>query len=422
MDNLEARKIVVEAGKKLVDTGLIARTWGNVSCRVSDTQFVITPSGRAYETLTPDEIVTVNIADCSYEGDLEPSSEKGVHAEIYRQRPDINFVIHTHQHYASAVSPLKIDISVNEPTAQALIGSKVLSIPYGLPGSKTLRKNVAKALSASTGKAYLMVSHGALCLGEDCEEAFSVAAELEKVCAEFVNHHYCKVSGRDLIDPVEYGDYIVSLFPGNNKEPGKFSAQRVGNSERSEGGFMLYHSPTLKGPFPQGGNDVIAVNLGNDTEETGSQTLLPAALIHREIYRNYDQINAIIHTTSFDILIVSLIGRTIYPMLDDFAQIIGVNVQTACVPIEEDPVGASLEITEKIKGRSAVLLKNNGALCCGPTKSDALAAVMIMEKNCRAFIASCIFDRGKPIKPIECHLMRYVYLKRYSKKASAQQT
>ena len=63
----EAKKLVVEAGKKLLETGLIARTWGNVSARISDTQFVITPSGRAYDTLTPEEVVVVNIDDCSHE-------------------------------------------------------------------------------------------------------------------------------------------------------------------------------------------------------------------------------------------------------------------------------------------------------------------------------------------------------------------
>lgn len=76
MELQKARELVIEAGKKLVETGLIARTWGNVSCRVNDKQFVITPSGRAYETLTPEEIVLVNIEDCSYDGDIKPSSEK----------------------------------------------------------------------------------------------------------------------------------------------------------------------------------------------------------------------------------------------------------------------------------------------------------------------------------------------------------
>ena len=72
----EAKKLVVAAGKKLVESGLIARTWGNVSARISDTQFVITPSGRAYETLTPEEVVVVNIEDCSYEGDIKPSRKR----------------------------------------------------------------------------------------------------------------------------------------------------------------------------------------------------------------------------------------------------------------------------------------------------------------------------------------------------------
>ena len=76
MEIMQAKELVVRAGKQLVESGLIARTWGNVSCRVSDTQFVITPSGRAYETLTPEEIVLVNIADLSYDGDVKPSSPR----------------------------------------------------------------------------------------------------------------------------------------------------------------------------------------------------------------------------------------------------------------------------------------------------------------------------------------------------------
>ena len=73
MDIQQAKELVIRAGKEVVASGLIARTWGNISCRVSDTQFVITPSGRAYEDLTPDEIVLVNIADLSYDGDIKPS-------------------------------------------------------------------------------------------------------------------------------------------------------------------------------------------------------------------------------------------------------------------------------------------------------------------------------------------------------------
>ena len=75
MDILEAKLEVVKAGLKLVESGLIARTWGNVSCRVDDEYFVITPSGRSYESLTPEDIVLVKIEDCSYESEIKPSSE-----------------------------------------------------------------------------------------------------------------------------------------------------------------------------------------------------------------------------------------------------------------------------------------------------------------------------------------------------------
>ena len=83
-EETEARRLVIEAGLRLVREGLIARTWGNISARISEEQFVITPSGRAYDDLKPEELVVVNVADCAYEGDIKPSSEKGIHAEAYR--------------------------------------------------------------------------------------------------------------------------------------------------------------------------------------------------------------------------------------------------------------------------------------------------------------------------------------------------
>jgi len=88
----EAARLVLAAGIQLLDRGLIARTWGNISARLSESEFLITPSGRAYETLTPEELVAVKIADCSWEGDVKPSSEKGVHAALYALRPEVDFI------------------------------------------------------------------------------------------------------------------------------------------------------------------------------------------------------------------------------------------------------------------------------------------------------------------------------------------
>ena len=104
MEINQARSAVLKAGLRLVEAGLIARTWGNVSCRVDAESFVITPSGRSYQSLTADDLVQVKIDDLSYQGPIKPSSEKGIHAEVYKLYPEVNFVIHTHQENASVIA------------------------------------------------------------------------------------------------------------------------------------------------------------------------------------------------------------------------------------------------------------------------------------------------------------------------------
>jgi L-fuculose-phosphate aldolase len=180
----QARTLVVQAGHRLLECGLVARTWGNISARVSDTHFVITPSGRSYESLTPEDLVLVQIADCAYEGDRKPSSEKGIHAAVYRHRKDAGFVIHTHQDYASCVGVGGQALTgLNHP----LLGNKIPCGAYGMPSTKKLQKGVEAAMLANPeAKAIFMRQHGALCMAEDFEGAFALANALEEVCkAEF---------------------------------------------------------------------------------------------------------------------------------------------------------------------------------------------------------------------------------------------
>ena len=167
----EARRLVIEAGLKLVENKLIARTWGNISARISDEEFVITPSGRGYDTLKLEDLVVIRIADCSYDGDIKPSSEKKIHAAAYALRPDCNFIIHTHQFFASAVAAEQLDTGFAPCAA------------YGLPGTDKLKKNVAKCIEANPGsKSFLLAGHGTLLLGSSYDEAFALAEKLEEEC------------------------------------------------------------------------------------------------------------------------------------------------------------------------------------------------------------------------------------------------
>lgn len=188
MDKKEAKQIVCDAGRKLVKEGLVARTWGNISVRVDSETFVITPSGRTYEALTPDDIVEVRIEDCGYEGEVKPSSEKGLHAEVYKQSSDINAVVHTHQMNASTVAAARQDVPLVNEEMGRVIGPSIRVAPYGLPGTGKLAKGTAASLLGR--KAALMANHGAVCIGGDMEEAFEVSRVLEKVCGEYIQQQF----------------------------------------------------------------------------------------------------------------------------------------------------------------------------------------------------------------------------------------
>lgn len=190
----EAAKLIIKAGLELVEKGLIARTWGNISARISDTEFLITPSGMAYDRLTPEKLVVCKIEDCSYEGEIKPSSEKGVHGEAYKYRPDINFVIHTHQLYATAVGAMGKPLYGRNDAEKKVLGEGVFSAKYAISSTKPLMRNVSAEIQRHLkSNAFFMRFHGVLCLGTDYENAFAVSETLEDICQEII----CKKEGLD---------------------------------------------------------------------------------------------------------------------------------------------------------------------------------------------------------------------------------
>lgn len=400
MEIMEAKKLVIEAGKQLVASGLIARTWGNVSCRVGDGSFVITPSGKPYEGLTPADIVEVKIDSLEYEGEVKPSSEKGVHALVYKAHPEAGFVIHTHQNDASAVSVLGSGIDKLTGEAARVIGDKVLLGGYGMPGTGKLRKGVAAALEASKqSKAVIMARHGALCFGKDRDEAFEVVNMLEKVCGEYVLNRAGEVLGQKFTDfdtfcgefVKKHGDYEKTVEIVNS-----IVYNSVCDRERST---VTFSAPDC---------DDIVMNLPIGKVE--GDALLPVfAEYHRDIYLLNPGLSYIIHNNSPEVVAVSALGESVKPLLDDFAQLVGTKIN--CVSSAE-------EAKRVIKNQNAVFIKGCGALCCGGVESDACAVDMIMSKGCKAQLAAKLFNAKGAISFIDSKIMRFVYLKKYSKQAS----
>jgi L-fuculose-phosphate aldolase len=183
-----AKKEIIKAGKRLLKECLVSRTWGNVSIRVDDSVMVITPSGRNYEELTVEDIVTVNYHDYRYEGHVKPSSEYKLHGEIYKSRRKVHAVIHTHQMNASTVAAARREIPPILDDMVQIIGPSVRVADYALPSTK---KIVAKTLKALKGRnAALMANHGAVCVGQDLDEAFAVCEVLEKASKAFIEAEF----------------------------------------------------------------------------------------------------------------------------------------------------------------------------------------------------------------------------------------
>jgi L-fuculose-phosphate aldolase len=185
---MEARDIVCDAGKKLLDEKLVKGTWGNTSLRINNTLMAITPSGLRYEDMIPDDIVIVNYLDMSHEGKYKPSSEAGLHAGIYRDRREINAVIHTHQMNASTVAAARRTVPPILDDQAQIIGPDIRVADYALPSTKKIVKKTMKALKGRY--AALMANHGAICVGRNMEEAFIVAQVLEKTCKAFIEAEF----------------------------------------------------------------------------------------------------------------------------------------------------------------------------------------------------------------------------------------
>lgn len=193
MDISRGKEIVLDAGNKLLAKGLVAGTWGNISLKISENQMVVTPSGKNYETLTTEDIVVMNIDSHEYIGDIKPSSESKLHAALYRLRPDIRAIIHTHSNYASIVAAARKSLSLKGCKAQELIGDHIPITKYAVSSTKGLEKNVLKAIGDKN--AVLLANHGAFCVGHDMDIAFKTCDMMEQACKAYIDNN--KQSSKD---------------------------------------------------------------------------------------------------------------------------------------------------------------------------------------------------------------------------------
>lgn len=176
------RREICLLNQELPRNGLVAWTSGNVSGRDPESGLVvIKPSGIRYEQLTPDNMVIVDLDGKVVEGPLKPSSDTLAHVYVYKQRPDVNGVVHTHSRFATAWAAVGRPIP---PVLTAICDEFGGPIPvgaYAKIGGDEIGREIVRSIGSSP--AILMKNHGVFTVGKTPEAAVKAAVMVEDAAA-----------------------------------------------------------------------------------------------------------------------------------------------------------------------------------------------------------------------------------------------
>jgi len=195
MNYKQYRQQVYDTTMKLVAIDLIRLSSGNISVKCPDGNIAITPSGVTYDVLKPDDIVIMDMDTNLLEGDFKPSSEKHLHSEIYKVRPEVNAVVHTHSRYGIAFSSVQMDIPVINLEI-LVVGGPIPVAEFITPGTPEVGVEAARIFAERKElKALLMQYHGMVALGKTLDEAYQNAYKTE-TGAEI--YHLALQTGREV--------------------------------------------------------------------------------------------------------------------------------------------------------------------------------------------------------------------------------
>jgi L-fuculose-phosphate aldolase/L-ribulose-5-phosphate 4-epimerase len=204
MDTYTMKKTVLTYAQKAFAANLMAGTSGNLS--VSDGSIMaITPSGADYMSMSVDDIVLTDLNGNVLDGLLKPSSEWRLHAEIYRHKPEVRAVVHTHSPYATAFAVLNQPIPVILIEAAYSFRGDVRIAPVAKQGS--LDVGIGAVAALRDRGVCLLQNHGAVAVGGDMEKAFIRAVYLEDIAKVY---HLSRAIGAPTVVPDELVEEMLS--------------------------------------------------------------------------------------------------------------------------------------------------------------------------------------------------------------------
>ncbi len=201
------REIVWKCNLELPKNGLVKMTNGNVSGRDPASGLVaIKPSGYSYEEMTPAHMVVVDLEGRVLEGDLKPSTDTETHLYVYRHRPDVFGIVHTHSPYATSFAALGQPIPACL-TACAMFRGEVPLGGFAPIGGEEIGREIVAKIGRSL--AIVMQNHGVFTIGNSPEQATRMAVDVEDIA---MTTHLAMLRGQPVLLSQSQIDYMVNLY------------------------------------------------------------------------------------------------------------------------------------------------------------------------------------------------------------------
>lgn len=202
------RQKITEVSAQLVKLGLNQAAAGNVSARLDDDHFLITPSGLPPRDISVRQVVEMGL-DGGYDSEWKPSSEWRMHRDIYAARPDVRAVIHTHSPFCTTLACMERAIPAFHYMVAVTGRAEIRCAPYATFGSQELSDYAVAALEGS--KACLLAHHGMLVLGDTLDHTLQLAIEVEALAEQYWR---CLQIGEPKILPDDEMARVIDKFKG----------------------------------------------------------------------------------------------------------------------------------------------------------------------------------------------------------------
>lgn len=172
------KQAVLDAALKLDRYDLIALSGGNVSWRMPTGEVLVTPSGMIYDDMVADDVLVVDMNGNILEGTRKASVDTEALLYIFKEKPEVNAVIHTHQPYATGLGLVMDEIPCNLSTMANATEGPVTVAAYGDPGSLSMGVEAVRAIGDRL--AVVLKHHGVIAVGRDLRQALFSCVYLEE--------------------------------------------------------------------------------------------------------------------------------------------------------------------------------------------------------------------------------------------------